>query len=108
MPSSFRRGLDITVESLDVFRQHATLAALPALTLLTVGSAFAVSSSVARFFNAAVVHCASQVFDGEETSFVGSHTVTATVRTALYRYAATGERVGPSESRNPDAVFPEG
>jgi hypothetical protein len=28
--------------------------------------AFAISSSVATFFNAAVVHCASQVFDGEE------------------------------------------
>ncbi|WP_142860469.1 DUF6159 family protein [Salinigranum halophilum] len=99
MPSKYRRGLDITSESLDMFRQNATLAVLPALSLLAVGSAFAVlaalafrlgivdslftndryrygalfcavavSSSVATFFNAAVVHCAARMFDGEETS----------------------------------------
>lgn len=274
MPSKYRRGLDITTESLDVFRQHTSLAVLPALSLLAVGSAFAVltavafrfgivdslftndlykygalfcafavSSSVATFFNAAVVHCASRVFDDEQTSVrdglaaawrvrrqialwavvaatlgtvlyildekfgaigslarlvfdlawalltyfivpvivldhetgirrqlrrsgslfkdtwgesvsatlgvslifliaalpglvllaagyfllhgaiaagalvvgglivvaavVGSQTVTAIVRTALYRYATTGERVGPFESREPDTLFPE-
>lgn len=274
MPSKYRRGLDVTFESLAVFRRNATLAVLPALSLLAVGSAFAVlaavafrfgiveslfanglyrygalfcalavSSSVATFFNAAVVHCASRVFDGEQTSVreglaaawrvrrriavwavvaatlgtvlyvldekfgafgslarlvfdlawalltyfivpvivldsetgirrqlrrsgslfretwgesvsatlgvsfvflvaalpgvallaggyfllhgplaagalvvggvvvvaavVGSQTVTAIARTALYRYATTGDRVGPFESRDPDAVFPE-
>jgi hypothetical protein len=274
MPSKYRRGLDITTESLDVFRRHTSLAVLPALSLLAVGSAFAVlaavafrfgivdslftndlykygamfcafaiSSSVATFFNAAVVHCSSRVFDGEQTSvrdglaaawrvrgqialwavvaatlgtvlyildekfgaigslarlvfdlawalltyfivpvivldhetgiqsqlrqsgslftdtwgesvsatlgvslifliaalpglvllgvgyfvlhgpiaagalavgglivvaaIVGSQTITAIVRTALYRYARTGERVGPFESREPGTVFPE-
>jgi len=99
MPSKYRRGLDITSESLDVFRQNATLAVFPVLSLLAVGSAFAVlaalafrlgivdslftndlykygalfcafavSSSVSTFFNAAVVHCAGRIFDGEETS----------------------------------------
>jgi len=60
MPFKYRRGLDITTESLDVFRQHTSLAVLPALSLLAVGSAFAVL--------AAGVHCASRVFDGEQTS----------------------------------------
>jgi hypothetical protein len=99
VPSSFDRGLDITSESIDVFRRNRSLAVLPALSLLAVGSAFAVlaavafrlgivgslfandlyrygalfcafavSSSVATFFNAAVVHCASRVFEGEPTS----------------------------------------
>ena len=274
MPSSFDRGLDVVSESLDVFGRNTNLLVLPALSLLAVGSAFAVlavvafrleivgslftndlyrygalfcafavSSSVATFFNAAVVHCASRAFDGEEASVreglaaawrvrrqiavwavvsatlgtalyvvdekfgalgslarlvfdlawalltyfvvpvivlddetglrrqlrrsgslfretwgesvsaslgvglvflvvalpgvgllaagyfalhglvaavalgvgglvvvaavVGSQTVTAVVRTALYRYATTGERVGPLESRDPGTVFPE-
>jgi hypothetical protein len=38
---------------------------------------------------------------------VGSQTVQAIIRTALYRYATTGERIGPFESRDPVDVFPE-
>jgi hypothetical protein len=41
------------------------------------------------------------------TCLVGSQTVQAIVRTALYRYATTGERVGPFASRDPVDVFPE-
>jgi hypothetical protein len=273
--SKYRRGFDITRDSLRVFTREPTLVLLPALSLLAVGSAFAVlaavlfqqglveslltnnlyqygvlfcviaiSSSVATFFNAAVVHCAAQLFDGNRTSvreglaaawrarrqialwalvaatlgtllyildekfgavgsltravfdlawalltffivpvivlgerrslrhqlrrsgslfrdtwgesvsatlgvsfvfllvalpgvalgavgyfvldgvlaagalvggggivvaaIVGSQTASAIVRTALYRYATTGERVGPFDARDPDTVFPEG
>ncbi|GAB6862672.1 DUF6159 family protein [Haloplanus litoreus] len=99
MTSKYRRGFDITYDSLRIFTQRPTLLILPALSLLTVGSAFAVlgaiifqqglveslltndlykysvlfcaiaiSSSVATFFNAAVVHCAAQLFEGNSTS----------------------------------------
>ena len=99
MTSKYRRGFDITYDSLRIFTQRPTLLVLPALSLLAVGSAFAIlgaivfeqglveslltndlykysvlfcaiaiSSSVATFFNAAVVHCAAQVFDGNSTS----------------------------------------
>jgi len=40
-------------------------------------------------------------------AIVGSQTVTAIVRTALYRYATEGARVGPFAARDPDTVFPE-
>ncbi|WP_318568666.1 hypothetical protein [Salinigranum marinum] len=104
-------GFDITSSGLDVFRQHATLAVLPAPNPPAVDSAFAVlaavayrfgivgslsvddrytdralscvlavSSSVATVLDAAMVHCAARVFDGEKTSF---------------------------ESRDPGAVFPD-
>ena len=39
---------------------------------------------------------------------VGSRTVTTIVRTALYRYATTDDRVGPFATRDPDTVFPDG
>ena len=274
MTPKYRRGFEITRDSLRIFTQRPTLLVLPALSLLVVGSAFAVlgaivfqqgivtslltddlykyswlfcaiaiSTSVATFFNAAVVHCAAQLFDGNATSvrdglaaawrarrqialwavvaatlgtvlyildekfgvvgsltravfdlawalltffivpvivlddrrrlrrqlrrsgslfrdtwgesvsatlgvsfvfllvalpgvalgaagyfvlngvlatgalvggggivvaaIVGSQTASAIVRTALYRYATTGERVGPFDDRNPDTVFPE-
>ena len=99
MAGRFRRGLSIVDDSVDVFRDNPSLAILPLLSLLSVGSAFAavagvllyygvlgdvlgsdflqyvgvfvglaVSSSVGVFFNAAVVHCAAKYFDGEETS----------------------------------------
>ena len=99
MSSKYRRGFAITRDSLRVFTREPTLLVLPALSLLAVGSAFAVlagiafqqglvgslltndlykyaamfcaiaiSSSVATFFNAAVVHCAAQLFDGNSTS----------------------------------------
>ncbi|SDY39059.1 DUF6159 family protein [Halopenitus persicus] len=99
MTSKYRRGFDITRDSLRVFTQEPSLVILPVLSLLAVGSAFAVlaaialqqglvaslvtndlyqygamfcaiaiSSSVATFFNAAVVHCAAQLFDGNPTS----------------------------------------
>ena len=99
MASKYRRGFDITRDSLRVFTREPSLILLPVLSLLTVGSAFAVlaaigfqqglveslvtndlskygalfcaiaiSSSVATFFNAAVVHCAAQLFDGNSTS----------------------------------------
>jgi hypothetical protein len=38
---------------------------------------------------------------------VGSQTASSIVRTALYRYATTGEHVGPFDARDPDTVFPE-
>jgi hypothetical protein len=41
------------------------------------------------------------------TAIVGSQTASAIVRTALYRYATTGEHVGPFDARDPDTVFPE-
>jgi len=99
MTSKYRRGFQITRDSLHIFTQRPTLLVLPALSLLAVGSAFAVlgamvfqqglvgslltndlykysalfcaiaiSTSVATFFNAAVVHCAAQLFDGHSTS----------------------------------------
>jgi hypothetical protein len=99
MTSKYRRGFEITRDSLRIFTQRPTLLVLPALSLLAVGSAFAVlgaivfqrglvtsllfndlykysalfcaiaiSTSVATFFNAAVVHCAAQLFDGNQTS----------------------------------------
>lgn len=99
MASKYRRGFAITRDSLRVFTQEPNLVILPVLSLLAVGSAFAVlsaiafqqglveslltndlykygalfcaiaiSSSVATFFNAAVVHCAAQLFDGNSTS----------------------------------------
>jgi len=99
MTSRYRRGFDITRDSLRVFTSEPTLVVLPALSLLAVGSAFAVlaaivfaqglvervlttdlyrygalfcaiavSSSVATFFNAAVAYCAAQLFDGNSTS----------------------------------------
>jgi len=99
MISKYRRGFDITRDSLRVFTREPTLVILPVLSLFAVGSAFAVlaaivfqqglveslvtndlyqyaalfcaiaiSSSVATFFNAAVVHCAAQLFDGNSTS----------------------------------------
>ncbi|MFD1571868.1 DUF6159 family protein [Halorubrum laminariae] len=99
MASKYRRGFDITRDSLRVFTREPSLILLPVLSLLAVGSAFAVlaaivfqqglveslvtndlyqygvlfcaiaiSSSVATFFNAAVVHCAAQLFDGNSTS----------------------------------------
>jgi hypothetical protein len=99
MASKYRRGFDITRDSLRVFTREPSLILLPVLSLLAVGSAFAVltvivfqqglvesiftndlyqygalfcaiaiSSSVATFFNAAVVHCVAQLFDGNSTS----------------------------------------
>jgi hypothetical protein len=99
MTSKYRRGFEITRDSLRIFAQRPTLLILPALSLLAVGSAFAVlaaivfqrglveslllndfykysalfcavaiSSSVATFFNAAVAHCAAQLFEGTPTS----------------------------------------
>lgn len=99
MPSAYRRGLTLAVDSLVLFRRRPSLVVLPLLSLLAVGSAFAllgavafrygivdslftndlyrsgavfcafaVSSSVATFFNAAVVHCAARAFDDEEPS----------------------------------------
>ncbi|MDS0295952.1 DUF6159 family protein [Halogeometricum luteum] len=97
MAGRFSRGLDVVDASVDVFRDNPRLALLPALSLLSVGSAFAVavgvalrygtveafltndllryagvfvaiavSSSAGTFFNAAVVHCAARYFDGED------------------------------------------
>ena len=40
-------------------------------------------------------------------AIVGSQTASTIVRTALYRYATTGEHVGPFDARDPDTVFPE-
>ncbi|MFC7251580.1 hypothetical protein ACFQJ5_17345 [Halomicroarcula sp. GCM10025324] len=40
-------------------------------------------------------------------AIVGSQTASAIVRTSLYRYATTGEEVGPFDARNPDTIFPE-
>ena len=40
-------------------------------------------------------------------AIVGSQTTSAIVRTALYRYATSGERVGPFEGRDPETIFPE-
>jgi len=99
MGSKYRRGFDITRASLRVFTREPSLLLLPALSLLTVGSAFAglaaigfrqglveslltndfykygalfcaivISSSVSTFFNAAVVHCTAELFDGNSTS----------------------------------------
>jgi len=125
MPSKYRRGLDVTSESLDVFRQNATLAVLPALSLLAVGSAFAVlaalafrleivgslftndlykygglfcafavSSSVATFFNAAVVHCAARIFDGEETSVREGLAAAWRVRRQIATWAVVAATLG--------------
>jgi len=99
MASKYRRGFDIARDSLRVFTREPSLLLLPVLSLLAVGSSFAVlaailfqqglvelvvtneiykygalfcaiaiSSSLATFFNAAVVHCAAQLFEGNSTS----------------------------------------
>lgn len=125
MPSKYRRGLDITSESLGMFRQNAALAVLPASSLLAVGSAFAVlaalafrleivgalftndlykygalccafaiSSSVATFFNAAVVHCAARVFDGEETSVREGLAAAWRVRRQIATWAVVAATLG--------------
>lgn len=41
-------------------------------------------------------------------AIVGSQTASAVLRTALYRYATTGERAGPFDARDPKTVFPDG
>jgi hypothetical protein len=75
------------------------VAAVPGLVLLAAGyflldGLFGVSALVGG--GTIIVAC-----------LVGSQTVQAIVRTALYRYATTGERVGPFSSRDPAGVFPE-
>jgi len=40
-------------------------------------------------------------------AIVGSQTVTAIVRTARYRYATEGDRIGPFVARDPETVFAE-
>jgi hypothetical protein len=40
-------------------------------------------------------------------AIMGSQPASAIVRTAPYRYATTGERAGPLNTRDPDAVFTE-
>ncbi|MFC7173872.1 DUF6159 family protein [Haloplanus litoreus] len=125
MPSKYRRGLDITTESLGVFRRHPKLAILPLLSLLAVGGAFAllaavafrhgivdsvltndrykygalfcafaISSSVATFFNAAVVHCASRVFDDEETSIRDGLAAAWRVRRRIAVWAVVAATLG--------------
>jgi hypothetical protein len=75
------------------------IAALPGLVLLAAGY-FVLHGPIAA--GALVVGGLIVV-----AAIVGSQTVTAIVRTALYRYATAGERVGPFESREPGSFFPE-
>jgi len=125
MPSKYRRGLDITTESFRVFGRHPSLVILPLLSMLAVGSAFAllaavafrygivdsllttdrykygalfcafaVSSSVATFFNAAVVHCASRVFDDEEPSLRDGLAAAWRVRRRIAVWAVVAATLG--------------
>jgi hypothetical protein len=75
------------------------VAAIPGLVLLAVG----------YFLLDGLLGTATLVGGGTiiVACLVGSQTVQAIVRTALYRYATTGERVGPFASRDPVDVFPE-
>jgi len=47
MTSKYRRGFEITRDSLRIFTQRPTLLILPALSLLAVGSAFAILGMIA-------------------------------------------------------------
>lgn len=125
MASKYRRGFDITRDSLRVFAREPTLVILPALSLLAVGSAFAVlagiafqqglieslltndlynygamfcaiaiSSSVATFFNAAVVHCAAQLFDGNSTSVRGGLAAAWRARRQIAVWAVVAATLG--------------
>jgi hypothetical protein len=46
MASKYRRGFDITRDSLRVFTREPSLILLPVLSLLAVGSAFAVLATI--------------------------------------------------------------
>ncbi|MFA1611797.1 DUF6159 family protein [Halobellus rubicundus] len=125
MTSKYRRGFEITRDSLRIFTQRPTLLVLPALSLLAVGSAFAVlgaivvqrglvaslltndlykygalfcaiaiSSSVATFFNAAVVHCAAQLFDGNPTSVRDGLAAAWGARRQIALWAVTAATLG--------------
>ncbi|MFD1687613.1 DUF6159 family protein [Halobellus litoreus] len=125
MTSKYRRGFEITRDSLRIFTQRPTLLVLPALSLLAVGSAFAVlgaiiiqrglltslltndlykysvlfcaiaiSSSVATFFNAAVVHCAAQLFDGDQTSVRDGLAAAWRARLQIALWAVTAATLG--------------
>jgi hypothetical protein len=125
MTSKYRRGFEITRDSLRIFTQRPTLLVLPALSLLAVGSAFAVlgaiiiqrglltslltndlykysvlfcaiaiSSSVATFFNAAVVHCAAQLFDGDQTSVRDGLAAAWRARRQIALWAVTAATLG--------------
>ncbi len=56
--------------------------------------ALAVSSSVGVFFNAAVVHCASKQFDGEETSVRDGLAASWRVRRKIALWSATAATLG--------------
>ena len=125
MAGRFSRGLSIVDGSVDVFRNNPRLALLPFLSLLSIGSAFAVilgtalrygildsvftndllryagvfvaiaiSSSVGTFFNAAVVHCASQYFDGKETSVRDGLAAAWRVRRKIALWSVTAATLG--------------
>lgn len=125
MAGRFSRGLSIVDGSVNVFRDNPRLALLPFLSLLSIGSAFAVilgtalrygildsvltndllryaavfvaiavSSSVGTFFNAAVVHCASQYFDGKETSVRGGLAAAWRVRRKIALWSVTAATLG--------------
>lgn len=125
MAGRFSRGLSIVDGSVDVFRDNPRLALLPFLSLLSIGSAFAVilgtalrygildsvltndplryaavfvaiavSSSVGTLFNAAVVHCASQYFDGKETSVRGGLAAAWRVRRKIALWSVTAATLG--------------
>ncbi|WP_311174024.1 DUF6159 family protein [Halobellus ordinarius] len=125
MTSKYQRGFEITRDSLRIFTQRPTLLILPALSLLAVGSAFAIlgvivfeqglvaslllndlykysalfcaiaiSSSVATFFNAAVVHCAAQLFEGNSTSVRGGLAAAWRARRQIALWAGTAATLG--------------
>jgi hypothetical protein len=50
MPGKFRRGVSITRDSLGVFRDNPRLALLPFLSLLSVGSAFAIALGTSFYY----------------------------------------------------------
>ena len=125
MTGRFSRGLAVIDGSLDVFRANPRLAVLPLLSLLTIGSGFAVaagialhyglllsvfendlvrygaifvglavSSSLGTFFNAAVVHCATQYFDGENPSVRDGLGAAWDARRAIAVWAVTAATLG--------------
>lgn len=125
MTGRFSRGLAVIEGSLDVFRANPRLAVLPLLSLLTIGSGFAVaagialhyglllsvfendlvrygaifvglavSSSLGTFFNAAVVHCATQYFDGENPSVRDGLGAAWDARRAIAVWAVTAATLG--------------
>ena len=125
VPSKYRRGLTLTTDSLVLFRRRPSLVILPLLSVLAVGSAFAllgavafrygivdslftndlyqygalfcvfaISSSVATFFNAAVVHCAASAFDDEETSLWDGLAAAWRVRRRIAVWAVVAATLG--------------